>query len=152
TLTFGINFGVTATGSGTATLQLVGSVDRINRTLNTLFYQPSTTGSAVITVSKGQTVVDTRTLLVEANHVNAVPRVNVPSGAQSVTPEVAFALNDSAGNTVSVGDLDSGFAQVEVQLRVTTGTLRLGTTVGLTFVNGTTNNSSLITVRGRVDH
>ena len=170
TLAIAINWGVTFTGYGTSNITLTGALDKVNKTLDTLFFQPHdlngipiAPGNVTLTVDTtdngntgsggARTDVDPLTLLVESSsaHVNSAPTITAPAGSQTVTPLVPFSFNSTKGNAIMVGDVDAGYAVEKLTLSVSQGTLNLATTVGLTFVGGS-NNSGTLTIRGRIDH
>jgi hypothetical protein len=164
TLAYAINYGVAASGYGTQNLTFTGPLDKLNATLDTLFYQPAASGNATLTVTTNdnghsgaggaQTDIDSFNLLIQppASHVNVAAKVNVPASHQFVVPGVPLAFNAAQHNAITVSDPDAGYREVEVTLAALHGVLNLGTTVGLTFVGGTTNNSSNLAFRGRLDH
>jgi hypothetical protein len=76
---------------------------------------------------------DTATVTVTVQAVNDAP-VNTVPGAQSTNEDTA--LTFSAGNQISISDVDAGSNPVEVTLTATNGTLTLSGTTGLTFSTG----------------
>ena len=74
--------------------------------------------------------------------------VNTVPGAQSTgvtTPKVFSAAN---GNAISITDADAGGASNEVTLGVTSGSLTLAGTTGLTFIAGDGTADASMTMRG----
>ena len=62
-----------------------------------------------------------------------------------------FAFSTAAGTAISIGDVDAGYNLIQLSLSVSQGVIKFGSIVGLTFVNGTSNNSSTVVIQGRLD-
>ena len=159
TLVIAIAYGVTFTGQSTNDLILTGTLSQLNQTLNTLFFQaPNAPAATTLTVTAtdlgdSQNAVSHVTVNVVATsaHINQTPTVSAPVGTQSVSNITPLAFSTAGSNGVLVGDLDAGYNSERVTLSVAHGTLHLGSMVGLTFINGTTNGSSTLTFTGRID-
>ncbi|QNP45379.1 hypothetical protein H9L14_12375 [Sphingomonas sediminicola] len=78
--------------------------------------------------------------------VNDAP-VNTVPGAQSVNEDTAKVFSTANGNAISISDADAGSNNVQVTLSVASGTLTMGSLVGLTVTAGA-NGSSTVTVQG----
>jgi VCBS repeat-containing protein len=89
--------------------------------------------------SDGQLTSGQATVTITVNHVNQAPTVTVP-GAQT-----AYVNVDKTISGLSVGDVDS--PQLAVTFAVGHGTLRLGSTAGLTV---TGNGTGSVTLSGRL--
>lgn len=86
--------------------------------------------------------------LTQSGGANQAPVNSVP-GPQTYTASnrtVTF----GASNRISVSDVDAGNANLRITLWVNTGTIKLGSTTGLTFLNGTTDNSRYILFDGNL--
>lgn len=159
-LTYAVNYGVAASGAGTSTLTFTGPIDRINKSLNTLFYvAPAAGGVATLRVTtndNGNTGPggarvdnDSISLYIEpaGSHRNAPPTITAPA-TQVVIPATAVAFNDANGNTVAVGDLDAGFDSVQVVLSASDGDIHIGSSAGIS-ISG--DGTGTVVVTGRVD-
>jgi VCBS repeat-containing protein len=80
------------------------------------------------------------------NPVNDAP-VNIMPGGQSVNEDTAKVFSTANGNAISISDSDAGSNVVQVTLSVASGTLTMGSLVGLTVSAGA-NGSSTVTVQG----
>lgn len=77
---------------------------------------------------------------------NDAPVITLPG---AVTTDVDQALVfGSLGNTISIADADSGASAIEVTVAVTSGSLSLGTTAGLTFLVGDGSADTAMTFSG----
>jgi hypothetical protein len=147
----------TGDGVADATMVFSGSLSSVNTALNGLtitapadYIGPSTL--AITSSDQGQsgsggvgTDTDTVTLSWAAD--NDAP-VNVVAGTQTTAEEVPLTLAAINGSGLSVSDLDVGAGQLQVTLAVTGGTLRLGSTGGLTFTSGDGAGDATMTFRG----
>ena len=88
-----------------------------------------------------------KTLTVTVNNVNEPP-VNTKPGAQSVNEDTN--LTFTGPTLLSIADPDAGANPVKLCLDVAHGTMTLSGVVGLTFVDGTANNTGSIHVTGTV--
>jgi len=89
------------------------------------------------------------TVTVNVTAVNDAP-VNTVPGAQLTARGVPVVFSAAGSNAVSVADVDAGGAAVRVALAATNGTLTLGGTAGLTFVNGDGADDAAMTFTGTV--
>jgi hypothetical protein len=78
--------------------------------------------------------------------VNDAPVNSIP-GTQSVNEEATLTFSTGTGNAITISDVDVGSGNETVTLTVTSGTLALGSTAGLTSF---TNNAASITLTGTV--
>ena len=88
------------------------------------------------------------TLTINVTAINDAP-VNTVPGAQTVTENRNVAFSSLNGNAISIADLDSGGADVEVTLSSATGSLLLPDLTGLTLTGGA-NGTGTLTVRASV--
>jgi hypothetical protein len=79
--------------------------------------------------------------------VNDAPVITAP-GPQTIDMHQLLMFTAANGNVISVSDVDAGSNPMQMTLNVSHGTLTLGSTAGIEFLDGTSNNSSQIKVRG----
>ena len=159
-MTLFVNAGVIQLGS-TAGLSFLGGADNSryllfdgtqtdinNALLNLKYIANSTTTSDVLTIDTndlgntgaGGSKIDRDTIsLTLSGGVNQAP-VNTVPGAQTYNSTTRTVTFDST-KRISTNDPDAGNANLRVTLYVNGGILTLGSTSGLTFLNGTANNS-----------
>jgi hypothetical protein len=75
--------------------------------------------------------------------VNNPPIVTAPTATQSVGKTNWLYFSTANGNPISVSDVDANGAVEQVTLQVTRGSLRLGSTTGLTFTSGANGTESM---------
>ena len=128
---------------------LHGQVDLLSD--GTLRYTPDPdfVGADVITyaVVDGQGGSATATASVTVNALNDLPTIRLPALTPFAedTPLVFASVN---GTRIEIGDVDGGI--VELHLDVPEGTLTLGSTAGITFLDGTADGSGSLRLRGSV--
>lgn len=137
--------GLTLISNTQNTLEVSGTLSQLNTALSTLDYVPATGFVGTDTMSLS----DTDTTTGQTGTATVTIAVS-PLPPSFTTPGVVF-LNGSSvafngGNAFSL--LDPGGTSEQMTMSVLRGTLDFGTATGLTFGNGTTNNSSSITVSG----
>lgn len=81
---------------------------------------------------------------------NDAPTNTVP-GAQTVTQDSVLVFSAANGNAISIKDIDAESGLEQVKLSVTNGFLSLGSSNGLTIVNGS-DNSAEITIKGTLSN
>jgi hypothetical protein len=152
--TSGLTF---SSGDGTAdsTMTFSGTLADINAALNGLSYTPTPNfgGPATLTVTSndlgstgsGGSLSDTDTVALNINSVNDAPTNTVP-GPQTTNEDTSLVFSSTIGNAISITD-DAGSNPIQATLSVTSGTLTLAGTSGLTFSGGA-NGSSTMTVSG----
>jgi hypothetical protein len=97
----------------------------------------------------GGSKVDRDTIaLTQSGGVNQGP-VNTVPGPQTYTTSNRVVTFD-ASKRISVSDPDAGNANLRITLWVNTGTIKLGSTTGLSFLNGTADNSRYILFDGNL--
>ncbi len=133
--------------NGSATITVTGSLVNLNAALNGLVYQPTTgyTGSDTLAVgirdtSDGQSASTNIALSVTGT---TAPAIKAPTGILTKSATVPF----TGTNSVSITDPSAGSSVQQLLIKDTAGTLKLGTTTGLTFVSGA-NNSGQMVVQG----
>ena len=147
TLVFTSTTGLTVTGNGTASVNLIGSLTNINNALFTLYYYPTTNYIGTDTLNFSDT--DTTTNLTATASMTitiAGFSVTAPSSA-SVTENTSLTFSSANGNQISVVDNFPGNTSDSLQVSVANGTVTLGSTTGLTFTAGA-NGTASFTVTG----
>jgi YVTN family beta-propeller protein len=135
-----------------------GTMDVIDTSTNTVVGSPVPVGTTpdAVAITPDQTsvlVTDEGDNMVRILHVNQPPAIVVP-GLQSVQAndssgthnQLTFSSADS--NALSASDSDADGNPERVSLSVSSGTLTLASTSGLTFQNSTSNGSSSMTFTG----
>lgn len=159
-LTLGSSAGLTlVSGSfvGSAEMTFRGPLATVNSALNVVRYEPVTdfSGADTITVTVddlgntgGGSLTDSETIAITVNPVNDAPVLTLPLDQETESNQ---ALTISAGNSnlISIADVDAGGGDLRLELAIdNSATLSLATTVGLTFQDGTADNSDDIHVTG----
>jgi hypothetical protein len=156
-LTLGSTSGITFSGgaNNSASMTINGSATSVNNALLNLKYtgNPATT-SDVLTVltsdlgstGSGGAKTDQDTVNISIAAQNQAP-VNTVPGAQTFTASNRIVTFDST-RRISVSDADAGNANLRITVWVNNGVLKLGSVNGLTFLNGTTDNSRYILFDG----
>jgi hypothetical protein len=155
TLTLGATPGLSFKSgkNGTASFSIAATLANLNTALNGLTYKPTIgySGPDSISVSildpgDGQSASTSVSLTV--NPATA-PVITAPASA-SVTENATQVFSSANGNTISFTDANAGTSKMEsLTLSVAHGTVKLGTTFGLTVTAGS-NNSATMTVTGTV--
>jgi VCBS repeat-containing protein len=146
--------GLTVNGNNTGNVEIQGSLAAINTALNNLTYRGTTnfngTGSLTIVANDqgngpiGQpSQTSSRTI-----DINVVPVNDAPT--LTITPTTVTVLEDTALNLtgITVTDVDSGTSAVRVTVAAGRGTLTVGNSAGVTFVNDTVNGANTVTFEG----
>ncbi|SFU17467.1 Ig-like domain-containing protein [Mesorhizobium sp. YR577] len=102
------------------------------------------TTSFTYTVTSGD-VTETATVTATVNPVNDAPVNTVPT-AQTTAEDTTIVFTPSAGNPITVNDVDGG--TLTVTLSVTNGTFSLAGTAGLTFSTGDGTSDTTMTFSG----
>lgn len=149
--TQGISF-LSGDGSQDSTLIVSGSLEAINTALDSLIYRGNTNfnGSDTISVTvsdnggggSGLPLSNTQTIAVDILAVNAAPTITLPP-----TPEVTL-FTDTPITGISVGDPDAGTNPLSMTVVAANGVLSLASTTGITFTQGSGNQSSRLTFTG----
>jgi hypothetical protein len=155
TLTLGSTPGLTfkSGANGTSSLSIAGSLANLNKAISGLTYKPSTqyAGSDTLQISMsnsgdGQSASASVALSVTPA---VAPALSAPASA-SLLENGSQVFSAANGNAISFTDANAGSSKTEtLTLSVSHGTLKFGTTSGLTFTSGA-NNSASMTVTGTV--
>ena len=81
--------------------------------------------------------------------VNDAP-VNTVPGTQTVNEDTDLIFSAGNGNALSIADPDAGASAVKLSLDVLHGTITYASTVGLTFVDSTSNGTGSVHVTGTI--
>jgi hypothetical protein len=144
-------------GNGTAAMQLQGSMADINTALAGFSYTPvlNYVGSdtfRIITSDRGNTgtpgpLTDNDTVAITVTPVNDAPTLVVPSNGSILEGDPLVITG------TSTNDVDVASSPLKVTLSVTgAGTLTLGSTSGITFINGTANGQSTLVFTGTLSN
>lgn len=142
---------IAAATSGT-TLTLSGTINDLNASINGLVFTPAanTQGSATLSVSlndlghSGGGGAKTASTALQIS-VNAPPTSDTAPGPQRVAANSTLVFSPANANALYVGG-----SETAVQLSVTSGTLTIANTSGITFGNGTSNGSATLAFSGTV--
>ncbi len=150
TLALGSTNGLTSvSGNGSSTISITGTLANLNADLNGLIYTPTASFHGQDTLSF--TATDTGTNLSDSITTNIVvnppspPAVTVP-GALSMNENTPVVFSSAHGTAIGFADSFAGSTSETLTLNVTSGSLVLGSTSGLTSVSG--NGSASITATG----
>jgi hypothetical protein len=154
--TTGLSF-TTGTGTGDAAMVFTGTVADLNAALNGLVYRAALNYNGADGISltiddlgntgAGGPLVANQSIAMTVTAVNNPPTLAVP-GAQTVTEDTNLAFSAAGGNAITVGDVDAGASPVQLTLSVSSGTLTLSGTTGLTFTTGTGTGDATMTFSG----
>src|SRR3954452_8715601 len=153
TITLGSTAGLTTvTGNGTGTVNATGPIAAINTDLNNTVFTPAadfsgSTSVSVTTNDNGNTGVggplsDVDSITVNVTALDDAPVITRPATA-TTNEDTPFTF--SAGNVISIADVDAAAGSETVTLGVSNGTLTLNGTTGLTV---TGDGTSSITASG----
>jgi CSLREA domain-containing protein len=142
-----LTFSVSVTGT-TGNLSFT-TPPAIDATTGTLTYQAAagTNGTATVSVTlsdNGSNVAPNsntsspQTFTITVGSVNDPP-VNTVPGTQTTPANTPKTFSTTNGNAISIADADAGSGSLQVNLAVTSGTLTLGSTAGLTVSGNGTN-------------
>src|SRR6186997_3199723 len=137
---------ISAGANGSSTLTLSGTQAQINAALASISYQGSANfnGADTLTVlsTDASGATDSDAVAITVSSVNDAP-VNTVSGARTVNEDTA--LTFTAGNTISVNDVDGNLSTT--RLTVSNGTVTVSLAGGATIGAGA-NSSSTLTLSG----
>ncbi len=146
TLSMGTSTGVSISGSGLDSMTVAGTLSNLDAALTGLTYTPTSNYTGLDLLKIGVTdmgdTLGTSTSI--SLTINARPAVTAPSTA---TTNGNVALTFSGPDAITVADSEAGSNAESLTLSVSDGTLKLGSTSGLTFTSGA-NNSAAMTVSG----
>jgi uncharacterized repeat protein (TIGR03803 family) len=148
TLTFPSTVGLTfidGTSNGSSSITATGTVAALNLALSELTYVPNAgfNGSDSLQIALNSS----------ANNLSAFANVSltvIPGPAITVPPQQYVLENGflNFGNALGLSDSSASGTSDTLSLTINNGTLTLGSTAGLTFDSGTTNDSASIMVTG----
>ena len=152
TLTLGSTAGISFTdGDGTADTVMVfsGTVANLNTALEGLMYQTQADVSADVTLTMRSTetvapqLSDSDILTITVNSINDAPKLAIPA-AQSVAEEGTLTFSSANSNAFGIiDDASESGASIEVQVSVSSGTVKLGQTAGLTITSGADESATV---------
>lgn len=90
---------------------------------------------------------DSATVTISLLHENIAPVLNLPADQETGGTLIFTA---AAGNAITLTDVDAGDGVVELTMELSAGTLRLGSSAGLSFVEGAAEGGWRIVARGTV--
>jgi hypothetical protein len=152
TLTFGTTTGLTINGNGSGSVSVSGPLASLNTDLATLVYAPTSgfNGSdrlnLAILDTADQAQGSPAKVAIVINPLSATPSITAPATA-SVVENTFLVFSSANKNAITVTDASAGSNLEQLTLSVTHGTIKLGSTTGLTFVTGS-NNSASMTIQG----
>jgi hypothetical protein len=148
TFTLNTTTGLTVTGNGTSRLALSGSLSNLNNDLLSLTYtiSPSFGQDDLLDLYDVDTA-DGQRQLVGMSVLKAPPAVTAPQAA-TLNEDSNFTFSSGAGTPITLADAWATAASDSLTLSVGDGTLTLASTTGLSFQDGTTNDSDDIEVTG----
>ncbi len=153
--------GAVVTGDGTNSVTISGTKADVNAALNGLSYTPAdfnseatvnlqiilsdnaNGGTAVGGV--GDALTATRTVTINISGTNDPPVITAPL-TRVATEDMQITF--SGANLISIDDPDDFGGVLEVTLEVSRGRLNLGSTAGITFIQGTGTNDAKMVIRG----
>ena len=141
---------ITAGANGSATVTVTGSIANLNAALNGLTYKPTSgyTGADSLAISIKDSVDN---LSGSGNVSISVSASNPPSisAPTSAKAQIGYPIvfSTANGDGIVITDSSAGGNVEELTVKATSGTLKLATTSGLTFISGS-NNSISMTVEG----
>ncbi|HXY33990.1 MAG TPA: hypothetical protein VEI07_07160, partial [Planctomycetaceae bacterium] len=148
TVTLSTTSGLTFTSgsNGAASLTVTGSVANLNAAVSGLTYKPASgyTGSDQLAISITDTVDNLAASADVALTVSgsSVPAITAPGTVETKTDTVVF--TNPGSNAISIFDPSASSNLEELLIRASSGTLKLSTTSGITFVSGSNNSSQMI--------
>ena len=139
---------------GTASMSVQGTIASINAAIAGLTYTPAQNYAGpdsllIVTNDRGNTGTpgprtDTDSISITVTEVNDAPIVTVPANGSSVLEGDPLVITGT-----SIIDVDAASGIIRATLSVTgAGTLTLGSTSNITFINGTANGQSTLDFTG----
>jgi hypothetical protein len=132
-------------GVSDPTMTFSGTVADVNAALEGLVLLPTAnyngaTSFQITTNDLGNTGIggalsDSDSVTITVNQINDAPTISAPA-TDSTNEDTARFFTAGNGNAISVGDVDSAAALLELTIGVTNGALTLSGTTGLTFITG----------------
>jgi RHS repeat-associated protein len=157
TLQLGSLTGLTSiTGNGTTHVTATGTLSSLNDALNGLQFTPTANfnGTTNLTLTtndlgnsgSGGARTDSDLISITVNPVNDAPINSLPTRAQTVRQGSSLVFSAATGNRLSISDVDAGTGIEQINLSITSGTLALASTDGLTLLAG--NNTNNLSIQG----
>ncbi|KJV06157.1 cadherin domain-containing protein [Methylocucumis oryzae] len=107
----------------------------------------TTSDSFVYEVCDSAPLCSNATVNIAINPVNDAPVASIP-GTQTSDEDVVLVFDNFNSNLLSIADADAGINQLSLTLAVSSGTLTLNSTTGLTFSVGDGNADATMTLTG----
>ncbi|WP_416671886.1 DUF4347 domain-containing protein [Egbenema bharatensis] len=135
--------------NGNATLAIVEAIIE-SLTYQNTSHTPNANRTLSIVVTDGAGGTSTPVFVpITVTAENDAPIVTIP-GIQTIDEDSSFTFAGS--NRISVEDVDAGNNWIQVVVTATNGRVTLGSTAGVSFLNGSSGtNSALITMQGTVN-
>jgi len=118
-----------------------------------LTYEPDSnfngTDSLTFTVEDGTGGSDTATVTFTVDAINDAPEIDNPY-APTTAPATPLVFSAANSNAITISDVDAGANDVEMDISTPSGngTLTLGTTAGIIFVDGDGTDDTVMTIQG----
>ena len=145
------------TNSNRPSIHFTGTISDLNAALNGLIYTPTARyfGPDTIHITLndlghtgiGGSLQDSRTVNLTVRQVNQPPSIATPI-PQTLGENTSLLFSSATGNAIVASDSDAAGAAEQFSLSMANGTLSLAGTTGITFINGTINDSSVLTFTG----
>lgn len=103
---------------------------------------PPTSFNVCIQTEDNGNATYTESFTITITNVNEAP-VNTVPAAQTTDDNIPLTFSTANGNLISTDDVDAGTADLEVTLVVTSGTITLNGTTGLSFTAGSNGSASM---------
>ncbi len=138
--------GLVVTGNGTASVNLVGPINSLNNALFTLQYLPATNYVGTDTLNFSDTDTTTHSTGTASATITILGfAVGAPASA-STAQNTPLTFSSTNGNQITLTDALSNTSN-DLAVTVSNGTVTLGSTTGLTVLNGA-NGTSTFEVQG----
>ncbi|HET6328653.1 MAG TPA: hypothetical protein VFG04_28475 [Planctomycetaceae bacterium] len=145
TVALGSTSGLTiaAGANGSSSITVLGSVANLDAALTGLIYEPTTgyTGSDALAISI-QDAADSQSASANVSlsvKAGTAPSIRAPAVVSTKVNPVVFATG-----AINITDNSAGSSLQELSLKTNSGTLKLASTTGLTFISGANNTASML--------
>jgi hypothetical protein len=147
TLNLSSTSGVSVTGNGSASVTVTGTVANLQTAVSSLTYTPTTgySGSDSLKIAlsdPGDSLSSSTSVGLTISSASA-PKITAPA-SESFPENNSLEFN---AQSISITDTNAGSSSEQLMLSATHGTLRLGSSTGITFVSGA-NRSASMTISG----
>ncbi|HEV8002622.1 MAG TPA: hypothetical protein VGP63_22235, partial [Planctomycetaceae bacterium] len=145
TVALGSTSGLTITGgaNGSSSITVTGSVANLDAALTGLIYQPTTgyIGSDSLVIFINDTVDKQSATANVSLAVNAgtAPSIKAPASVTTKSSTVVF-----SNSAIAITDNNAGTSLQELSLKTSSGTLKLASIAGITFITGANNAASML--------